>query len=205
VELKNVFEVAIEGKLTEFMKKEKAHVERSVTSSVKKASKYFQNDLRRQTKKAGLGSGVEKAWRRTLYPSRGRSMKQASLVFSKSKRIHEAFEKGGTVRANKAKWLVIPLDAAVKRAFDKSMEKSKSSQPRRYANTNAAHYALERLTFVQYEHDKALLVEKKNGKSIAYFLLVKEVKLRKMFDVKGSADKWGKKMFEYMTKALNRR
>ncbi len=68
----------------------------------------LRDELRDQTRRAGLGRGLEKAWRLTLYPKDMRAYSPAALVHSSAPLIHDAYNYGGIVTAHNAKYLAIP-------------------------------------------------------------------------------------------------
>ncbi len=197
---------AIEGNLEKIMKDETNKVEKAVTTSMKRAGNYLKNELRRQVKKADLGTPLQKAWRVNNYPGRGHSAGAASLVYSKATRIHNAFMKGGVVRARQANWMVIPLDPVKALGLHKSYSKSKSSKPRVWSDIKVVEDRVGKLTFIKYRHDRAILVKRYKGKRKpkAYFLLVKQVMLRKTLDMDRPADKWSSRVPGYIVKELDK-
>ncbi|KAA0677781.1 hypothetical protein DS843_21925 [Roseomonas genomospecies 6] len=165
--------------------------ERAVTRGLTRASSGLQRELRGQARRAALGVGVEKAWSMNRYPRARNSINAATLVFSKAQRIHDAFSADRTIRAQNGRWLVIPLDAAKARGWDHSRRMSKGNRARRYAETQAAEQTLGALAFVRLAGDRALLVHREGkGKPTPVFLLVKQVSLRKRFDINEPARKW---------------
>ena len=182
---------ALEGNLEQIMKAETKAAARAVTRGLGRASSGLQRELRGQARRGNLGVGVEKAWSMTRYPRSRNSINAAALVFSKAQRIHDAFSADRTIRAQNGRWLVIPLDAAKARGWDKSQRMSKGNRPRRYTETQEAEQALGKLAFVRLAGDRALLVHRDGkGKPTPFFLLVKQVSLRKRFDINEPARKW---------------
>lgn len=191
---------AIDGSLTELIEGELRVAARGITAAVKRSSSCLQNELRRQVRKAGLGKGLEKAFRKNIYPKRGRSMGAAGLVFSKATRLHEAYSADRTISTRTGSWLVIPADAAIARGFDRNHKKSRGPVPRKHANIEAAG----KLAFVQYAPNKAMLVKIEGKKKVPYFYLVKQVRLRKRLDLDGPVRKWSDKMPGYIIKEMER-
>lgn len=84
----------------------------ALRAAIETASTSLLYELRGQVRAAGLGTGLEKAWRREVYPrSRKRSFHPAALVYSKSTVLHDAFDLGPTITAKRARFLVIPTEA----------------------------------------------------------------------------------------------
>lgn len=195
---------ALEGNLNVIIKEEKTKLEKAITVSIKKAGTYLRNELRRQVRSARLGKGLEKAWQVNVYPNRGRSMSASALVFSKSVRLHNVFEDGATIKANNASWLVIPLEFAISKGWDKNMSKSKGSQPRKWSAIDAAESYFGNLSFVPYSSSRALLCGKQGKQNVAVFLLVKSVTIKKKLDIDPVAEKWNDKIPDYIISELSR-
>lgn len=167
---------------------------RAATSTVKRVSGNLKNELRRRTRKAGLGTGLEKAWDRSVYPRRGRSMSAAGFVYSKAKRLHGAFATGATVRAEGGGWLVIPTREAERRGYDKSKRRSQGSRARGDANVRAAERDFGYLRFVKYGTDKAMLYGFRGDQVIPLFTLVKQVRMPKLIDPDAALQKWSTRL-----------
>ena len=87
-------------------------VSTALRTAIETASTTLLDELRGQVRAAGLGSGLEKAWRREVYPrSRKRTFHPAALVYSKSTVLHDAFDVGPTITARRSRFLVIPTEA----------------------------------------------------------------------------------------------
>jgi hypothetical protein len=198
-------QAALDGDLREMMRAEADAVARANTRAVGRASSGLQQELRRQVRAAGLGVGVEKAWQRATYPRGRRSMNPAALVYSKATRIHDAFMADRTVTARGGRWLAIPLDAAVARGWHQDHARSSGGRPRRWANVEAAARSLGGLAFVPLPGGRGLLVHRDPaGRSTAYFLLVRRVRLRKRLDVDGPAARWADRLPGYIVRELAR-
>jgi len=84
----------------------------ALRAAIETASTSLLDELRGQVRAAGLGTGLEKAWRREVYPrSRKRTFHPAALVYSKSTVLHDAFDLGPTITAKRSRFLVIPTEA----------------------------------------------------------------------------------------------
>ena len=79
----------------------------ALRDAIETASTSLLDELRGQVRAAGLGTGLEKAWRREVYPrSRKRTFHPAALVYSKSTVLHDAFDLGPTITARRSRFLV---------------------------------------------------------------------------------------------------
>jgi hypothetical protein len=84
----------------------------ALRTAIETASASLLDELRGQVRAAGLGTGLEKAWRREVYPrSRKRTFHPAALVYSKSTVLHDAFDAGPAITARRSRFLVIPTEA----------------------------------------------------------------------------------------------
>ncbi len=89
-----------------------AAISTALRAAIETASASLLDELRGQVRAAGLGTGLEKAWRREVYPrSRKRTFHPAALVYSKSTVLHDAFDTGPTINARRSRFLVIPTEA----------------------------------------------------------------------------------------------
>lgn len=101
------------------------------------AGENLKNNLRQQTLHAvkyGLGQNLANAWQMKKGPSDLRAWQPGVLVYSKAPIIHAAFNYGGIVRANSAKYLAIPTkyvppQLAMKTNNDEKNGAKKSSLP----------------------------------------------------------------------------
>lgn len=84
----------------------------------------LQGDLRTQTRAAGLGEGLTKAWQAELYPRRAstKTLHPAGLVYSKAVVLHDAFVAGATITARRGRYLVIPTREAEAMGFATTTE-----------------------------------------------------------------------------------
>jgi hypothetical protein len=191
---------ALVGDLEKIMDAEVGTVGKALRSARDETALEVRNTLRGQVRNAGLGRKLEKAWRVLKFPPRGRkTLSPAALIFSRSNRIHAAFERGGTIRAREAEYLVIPLLPAVRQKWDRSLRRSRGPLPRKWSEVRPAGERFGRLRFVEVDGETALLVadkatrtgrvskrkrRKKGDRGVPVFLLKKKVRLRKVLDIK---------------------
>jgi len=158
-------------------------VERANTKAIRAVSRNTKNELRRQTQRAGL-EGLEKAWQHQTFPRNQASLNSAGFIFTKSERITRAFTEGGTIEAQQAEWLVIPLEGAIRRGFDRNIDRSanKAPVPRKDSNVRAAERELGRLRYVRTDKDTALLIHGGGGgtRGEPIFLLKRSVTIPKL-------------------------
>lgn len=171
-------------------------------AAVRGASEQLQADLRGQVRAAGLGVGLEKAWRLELYPKTGRrTLRPAGLVYSKATRLHDAFDAGETVVAGKGKWLAIPLPAAIQAGLHKRDQRPDTQRagplPAKWSSVDEARHLFGELAFVPLDGGKrALLVARGRSsggilharargpaQDTPLFLLVRRVRGRKLLDI----------------------
>lgn len=170
-------------------------------AAVAAAAEGLQADLRDQVRAAGLGGGLEKAWRLQLYPQRGRkTLHPAGLVYSKATRLHDAFDAGEPIRARGGHWLAIPLPAAKAAGLDTMRPRPGGRAgplPAHYSNVAAAEARFGALRVVPLAGNRrALLVADGKARgatlarggagraaSIPLFLLVRQVRGRRLLDI----------------------
>lgn len=115
------------------------HLRRAVATSASR----LRDELRDQVRAAGLGRGLEKAWREVVYPQRRvRTFRPAGLVYSNATLLHEVFDEGATVVARRSKYLVIPTKAGERLGLGEVRSSRKGGSipgraTRRYADLGA--------------------------------------------------------------------
>jgi hypothetical protein len=108
----------IEGDLRDAIARQVDGLSDRLAGAVARTSDSAVGKLRGQTRAAGLGGGLERAWRKETYPQRRRrTLRPAALVYSRSPILHEAFMEGAAIVPRKSRFLVIALDAAIKMGF----------------------------------------------------------------------------------------
>lgn len=186
--------VAVTGDLRALLNDLTSDVAAAARQAVTGASERLQADLRQQVRAAGLGVGLEKAWRMEIYPQTGRrTLRPAGLVYSKARRLHEAFEAGETVTVQGDRWLVLPLPAAKAAGLDRMLRKGDNDHPNwngraKWSDVGGAG----RLRFVRTKPNQALLIPegRRNGpRPEPLFLLVKQRRGRKLLDIDGAAER----------------
>ena len=102
----------VSGNLQPLLDDQAEAISTALRTAIETASTSLLDELRSQVRAAGLGTGLEKAWRREVYPrSRKRTFHPAALVYSKSTVLHDAFDLGPTITARRSRFLVIPTEA----------------------------------------------------------------------------------------------
>jgi hypothetical protein len=135
-----------------------------VTVASRETTTEFRDVLRHQVRAAGLGRGLENAFRGETYPRGRASLHPGGLVFSKATALHDAYMRGATITARGGRWLAIPTQFAIQRGWASAMQGrggrnlSGAAQPRRFAQTAAATEALGALRFVSLGPGRAVLV-----------------------------------------------
>lgn len=182
-----------------------------VTLASRSATSEFRDALRQQVRAAGLGRGLENAWRGEIYPRRQSSLHPGGLVFSRATALHDAYIRGATISARGGRWLAIPTRFAIQRGWDRAMQGrrgrslSGAAQARRFAQTAAATEALGALRFVALGPGRAVLVydepdakrrsrqrvrqgfaPPKGDKGIVVFILVRTTRVRAALDYAGA-------------------
>jgi len=221
------------GALAKAMAESKSAAAKRVTAATRRSAEDLQRALRDQVRVAGLGQGLEKAWRVEHWPKGEKaSLHPASLVYSKATALHRAFGQGATITARGGPWLVIPLPEAIARGWDRALVDRKggaltgAAVPRRFAQTQLAARALGQLRFVEINSGKALLVAdppkagrgraqhaKGTGrkdiavpageKGVPLFVLVRQTRLTKRLDFDSAAKAAGSQFNALLRAAVN--
>ena len=197
------------GSLKADMQAELRRIERAVPDGVKAAGDGLKGSLRKQVVAAGLGARLSRTWRGKTYVNKGHDA--ASLVWSKAPQIALAFDKGVVIKGKGGNWLAIPTPAAPKRGVG-----GKRITPATFPT--ARHGPLR---MVRRSGRAALLVvdgvrvsaqtgrvgrqakgggRTKSGSfkqgiaTVAMFVLVPQVKLKKRLNVAGAAGSWARRL-----------
>ena len=197
------------GSLKADMQAELRRIERAVPDGVKTAGDGLKGSLRKQVVAAGLGAPLSRTWRGKTYVNKGHDA--ASLVWSKAPHIALAFDKGVVIKGKGGNWLAIPTPAATKRGVG-----GKRITPATFPT--ARHGPLR---MVRRSGRSALLVvdgvrvsaqtgrvgrqakgggRTKSGSfkqgiaTVAMFVLVRQVKLRKRLNVARAAKSWTRRL-----------
>ena len=197
------------GSLKADMQAELRRIERAVPDGVKAAGDGLKGSLRKQVVAAGLGARLSRTWRGKTYVNKGHDA--ASLVWSKAPQIALAFDKGVVIKGKGGNWLAIPTPAAPKRGVG-----GKRITPATFPT--ARHGPLR---MVRRSGRAALLVvdgvrvsaqtgrvgrrAKGGGRTksggykqgiatVAMFVLVPRVKLKKRLNVAGAAGSWARRL-----------
>ena len=207
----------IVGSLKKDMQAELRRIERAVPDGVKAAGDGLKGSLRKQVVAAGLGARLSRTWRGRVYKNKGHDA--ASFVWSKAPQIALAFDKGAVIKGKGGNWLAIPTPAAPKRGIN-----GKRITPATFPT--ARHGPLR---MVRRSGRLALLVvdgvrvsaktgrvgrqakgggRNKSGSfnqgiaTVAMFVLVPRVKLRKRLNVTGAAGSWARRLPALMRRQM---
>ena len=197
------------GSLKADMRAEMRRIERAVPDGVKAAGDGLKGSLRKQVIAAGLGARLSRSWRGKTYANKGHDA--ASFVWSKAPQIALAFDKGAVIKGKGGNWLAIPTPAAPKRGVG-----GKRITPATFPT--ARHGPLR---MVRRSGRSALLVvdgvrvsaqtgrvgrqakgggRNKSGSfkqgiaTVAMFVLVPRVKLRKRLDIERAVRSWARRL-----------
>ena len=192
---------ALSGSLEKMLANEITLAERSVTTSVRESAEGLKAELRAQVTDAGLGVRLANTWRARVYPSGRPSISAAGLVWSNAPTIARAFDEGPVIRSKDGFWLAIPLPAAGKGRRGKKLTPGEWER-----------LCGQRLRFVYRRGRPSLLVadnqRARGGKrggftrasdkavaagrvaTVAIFLLVPQVHLRKRLNIDPAGKRW---------------
>jgi hypothetical protein len=196
---------AIARSLQADMQAELRNIERAVVSGTRNAGPGLRTELRGQVTSAGLGQRLANSWRDRHYPNQG--LDAASLVYTKAPQIVRAFDEGAVIRSRRGRFLAIPTENAPRKGTD----------GKRIGPNTFPEHRLGPLRFVPRSSGPSLLVvdglrasysrqtgelrgfrraterARRSGQgltTVAMFLLVPQVKLRKRLNVARAAERW---------------
>lgn len=103
----------ITGSVADALGEQRDALSADLRAGMARATLGTQADLRTRTRAAGLGNGLEKAWRANTYPpGNSKTLRPAGLIYSKATVLHRAFAEGATITAKRSKYLAIPTKEA---------------------------------------------------------------------------------------------
>lgn len=204
------FTAKIIGSIRKDMEKEFRTLTGAIKAGTKEAAEGLKTTLRGQVTSAGMGTKLANAWRAKVYENKGYD--SAGLVYTRAPRIVEAFDKGVLIKPKAGGvWLAVPTVTAPKRGTD----------GKRITPLNFPEAKLGKLEFVYRENGPSFLVvhnvrasySRKTGQLRGFrkasdtalrtgkglttaimFVLIRQVKLEKRFDVESAAKVWIEKM-----------
>ena len=164
---------ALKGNLKQDMAKERSAMRRAVLGGVRAQTNDLKNTMRRRTRAAFKGNKIARAWRSKVYPND--AINAAGFVWTKVPNIIRMAETGGTIRAPRGRFLMIPLKGA---GGLRSYDGTKGSAIRRRARIE--DFAKNKnLRFIPLSGGRFLVVRATKSRSTPLFLLVRQVKVRR--------------------------
>ncbi len=181
--------------VTGYYKRERLAAGRAVSGVILRRTDKLKNTLRRQVVSAGLGTKLSKAWRSTVYPTRGVSARAAGIVFSKALTsrkprgksrsilidLFDVFDQTTTITAPSGKVLAIPVGRA-KRSRPAQRRPKPSDWPAgtfEFVPDKDGGNVIGLLAFKGRRTKRKRRVFKKN----VAFILVKQVGLKKRLSI----------------------
>lgn len=187
-------------------------VAKSVTAGMREAASGLKQDLRDDVISGGLGQRLANSWRGQVYPTSGESIDAAAYVRTNAPKLIDAFDRGVTIRAANGKFLAIPTPEAGVRQVSARRAKGTTGYrlipatweretgvklrfiPTRSGGVLVAD-AYYRRQAARYQGRKSFRPIRENGlatgrKFVVIFVLVRQAKLRKRFDVEATAKEW---------------
>lgn len=201
--------LAITGKLAEIAAAEQRFGEIATFDGIESVTRSATLELRSQTRAAGLGAKVANAWRDRAFPKTRRSLNAVGTIWSQAPKIHDGFSRGTPIRSAGGAFLAVPTENAPKRGVG----------GKRISPSNFPEHRFGPLRFVYRRGKPSLLVvdavrvgktgrvsgrvksaTTKSGSlrrgiaTVVMFVLVPQVRLRKVFDLGATAERWGAKI-----------
>ncbi|KQP02658.1 DUF6441 family protein [Methylobacterium sp. Leaf93] len=187
-------------------------IAKSVTTAMKQVTEGLKQDLRDDVTSSGLGQRLANTWRGQTFPKAGESVDAAAYVSTNAPKLIDAFDRGVTIVASGRKYLAIPTPEAGVRQISKRRTKGSTDNtlspasweretgvklrfiPTRTGGVLVAD-AFYRRQARRYQGRKSFRPIRETGPDkgrqfVVIFVLVKQVKLRKRFDIDATAKRW---------------
>lgn len=173
---------------------------RDVTAAMKYATGALKDNLRGQVLEAGMGRRLANTWRGETYPRGRNSIEPAGYVWTKAPRIIDGFARGATIRpVNGANYLWLPTKNVPRKSRNRKMTPDEVDS---LYNAEFVIRPSERrgvfLAFIPVIGAKsgrgfrqATSGRQRQGRKVQLihmFTLVKNTKLRKLFDLDAAAN-----------------
>lgn len=189
--------VRIQGNFERLVQEGTDRIAARFREAVGRASLELQSVLRGQVAAAGLGQGLEKAWRRETYPRSDtkRTLRPAALVYSRATALHAAFDAGPTIVAGK-QYLVVPSRAAIARGYGATDESRRggavpAGRLRRYGRLQQAirDIWVKNMSFIRRGNGNVLVMERgaRGARATLLFTLVRSVRVPRLLDIAAAA------------------
>ena len=200
---------ALQGNLRQLLAAELKDTERGVTGGIRRATDGLKAELRGQVTAAGLGERLARTWRSETYPRGGTSLTAAGLVWSKAPQIVRAFAYGALIRSRGGLFLAIPTEAAGrvgdgrKRITPGGWERRtglrlrfvyRRGAPSLLVADNVRLTSRGRAARNEGRRSDASFTRLSGRTTVAIFVLVPQVTLKKRLDVDGAAGRWAARL-----------
>jgi hypothetical protein len=203
------------GSLTKLMDVIEGEIADDITQIMREETRDLTMDYRRQVRDAGMGNRLANTWRAEIYPKGGRSLNPAGYIWSAAPAIIDAFARGAHIRpVNGAKWLWIPTRnvPARRRGGSYASSVKRSNGTRMSPEEVELHFNAELQVVIEGSKGSAFIdvvsglsggyrqatpgrlngrrgVAARKQKPVLMFNLVRGVRMPKLFDLDGPAQK----------------
>jgi hypothetical protein len=198
----------VEGNLGAFLRAQAAAVEKGGGRALRRVTGGIRGQIRRDIGRASFAGGGKGLARAVRSRVRGKGADVEGIVYSKATYkasarrpggpvdLVQLFGQGATIRAASGGWLAIPTE----NAWVKS-----GRGPRGQRMTPAEMIAAgAKLAFLPAGGGRMVAVIRHLGASFVTHVLVRQVSLRKRYDLQSAVDRWVGRMPEIMTDEINR-
>ncbi len=197
---------------TAIMRDVEGGVAKAATAAMRETTKPAVSDLREQVTSNGLGQRLANTWRDRVYPENRESMTPSGYIWSNAPEIIDSFVRGATIRpVGGGKYLWIPTKN-VPRARGRVNRRGRNIKggamsPEEVENMFNTDFTIRPgrsgtlLAFIDVVRSlngrsvrKATKGRARQGrfaKPILMFVLRRTVRLPRLLDLKGPADRWG--------------
>jgi hypothetical protein len=181
-------------------------VAEDVTNGMRRTVDGLKSELRDQVIGSGLGTRLANSWRGKTYPERGRSLRPAGYIWSRAPEIIDAFSRGAQIRPLGGKrylWLptaAVPRDrsaprGSTRRAGPEEVELQFNQEL--IIRKGKGSTLLAFIRAIRAENNRGYrratsrrLAQGRTDDLVLMFTLVPTVRLPKLLDLEGAAQKW---------------
>jgi hypothetical protein len=192
-------------------------------AGIETATEGLKQELRAQTRAAGLGSRLPTTWQSRVYPNPGDIRGPAGFVWSQAPRIISLFAYGGTIRPhNGSSYLWIPTDAVPRSTSGPTGSSRRGGKPRMSPSEVEYHFNQEMFVrrgrkghFLAFLNLVTAKSRKRPGfrqptrrrvaagrkvEPVLMFVLVRSISFRRRIDLEGAANRWGARLPDLIDK-----
>lgn len=197
----------IEGNLGAFLRAQAVVVEKGSARGLRRVTGGIRGQIRRNITRAGFTGGGRQLASTVRSRVRGEGTDVEGVVYSKATYaagkqrpggpvdLVQLFAQGTTIRSARGGWLAIPTqDAPLKAARGRGQRMTPGD----------LKAAGERVRFIPARGSRLIAVVRRGGRDVVTHVLVRQLTLRRRFDLESAIDRWTARLPEILATEINR-